>query len=103
MKKIPMLFIKDDELLIDMYRSYFEAKGFRLAVIRGGEEKLERALAEGPSLITFEPDVLINKENNNSLVLMFTYQVKKETPKPEITSAVISSEVFSEIENSMCN
>lgn len=101
MKEIPILFLKDDVVLIEMYQNYFKAKGYRCVIIRGGEEDLERALSEGPSLITFKTDTLSNgAHSDSSLVIIFTYQSHfRYKKRPKIKSAAISSEVFMEIES----
>lgn len=85
-----------------MYKSYFEARGYSMVVIRGGEEGLERAIAQGPSLVTFRTFETTRGTNNHSPVIIFTYNnrcVFGEQPK--IKSAVMSSDVFREIEDSL--
>lgn len=102
MKKIPILFLKDDLELIEMYQNFFEARGYSSVVIRGGEEGLERAIAEGPSLVTFKTYTTTTGKNHHSPVIIFTYQSKIESnERPQVRSAVMSSEVFSEIESSL--
>jgi len=54
LKKIPILFLKDDTTLIEMYCKYFETRGYSAIIIRGGEEGLQKAIDEGPSLVTFK-------------------------------------------------
>lgn len=101
MRKIPILFIKDDDILIEMYKDYFESRGYRSILIRGGKEGLEEAFEEGPSLATFDIQTL-TKGEDSSLILIFTYSSRKRyEERPEITSAVISSDVFNKIENSL--
>ena len=102
MKKIPILFLKDDEILIEMYKNYFEARGYSSIVIRGGRRGLEQAIAEGPSLVTFNTYKMTDGKNNNSPVMIFTYQSEVEYNNSlEVTSAIMSSEVFSEIESAL--
>ena len=102
MKKIPILFLKDDEILIEMYKTYFETRGYCSVVIRGGEEGLERAIAEGPSLVTFNSYTTTSGKNGHAPIIIFTYQSKAEChDRAIVKSAVMSSEVFSEIESSL--
>lgn len=102
MKKIPILFLKDDLVLIEMYKNYFETRGYSLVVIRGGEEGIERAIAEGPSLVTFKTFTATKGMNSHSPAIIFTYQDSRDLgERPKIRSAVMSSEVFREIESSL--
>lgn len=101
MKKIPILFLKDDEILIEMYKNYFESRGYSSLVIRGGGEGLEQALAEGPSLAIFDTYKMTEGTNGKSPVLIFTFQSEIEASTPDVRSAVMSSEVFSKIENAL--
>ena len=102
MKKVPILFIKDDVVLIEMYRHYFEDRGYHSIIIRGGEEGLEKAIIEGPSLITFDTHTFTQGDNKHSMIIIFTYNSDtRDCKRPEVTSAVVSSEVFSKIEISL--
>lgn len=102
MKKIPILFLKDDNTLIEMYCSYFEARGYSSIVIRGGEEGLIKAMEEGPSLVTFKSSVSTKGSNAHSPVIIFTFESDFESEeRPKIMSAIMSSEVFAELENSL--
>lgn len=102
MKKIPILFIKDDETLIEMYREYLELRGYRSIIIKGGEKELKRAIIEGPALVTFDINTLTQgNEKVRSLIIIFTYTCSAHgDERPEVTSAVISSDVFEKIEKS---
>ncbi len=102
MKKIPILFLKDDDILIEMYKNYFEARGYSSIIIRGGRQGLEQAIEAGPSLVTFDSYKMTTGTKGKSFVLIFTYLGTEEcNDSPEVKSAVMSSEIFSSIENAL--
>lgn len=102
MKKIPILFLKDDINLIEMYQTYFETRGYSSIVIRGGEEGLQKAIDEGPSLVTFKSSVTTKGSAAHPPIIIFTYERDYEmVEEPKIMSAAMSSDVFAELENSL--
>ena len=102
MKKIPILFLKDDTTLIEMYCKYFEARGYSAIVIRGGEEGLQKAIDEGPSLVTFKSSLTTKGSTAHPPIIIFTYERSYEMVEdPKIMSAAMSSDVFAELENSL--
>lgn len=97
---MPILFLRDDITLIEMYKTYFEARGYNLIVIRGGQEELQRAIIEGSSLVTFKTSSSTRGNVKNSQVIIFTHQSYEENvDRPKITSATKSSDVFAELDN----
>lgn len=102
MRKIPILFLRDDEIIIEMYKNYFEARGYSSIIIRGGRQGLEQAIEAGPALVTLDSYKMTKGSKGESFVLIFTYLSNKEfNDNPEVKSAVMSSEIFSSIENAI--
>lgn len=70
---MPILFLQDDDQLIGMYKEYFDKKGYRSIVVRNGQKGLERAIMEGPSLITLKVEPLDEGERKNNIpIILFT-------------------------------
>ena len=70
---MPILFLQDDEQLIEMYKEYFEKKGYRSIVVRNGQKGLERAISEGPSLITLKVESSSQGVSKNHIpIILFT-------------------------------
>lgn len=93
--QIPILFLQDDYALLEMYREFLEAKGYDPIVIRGGKGALEYAIAETPSLLTLKARKNASLKNR-SPIFIFT-QCCTINQKFDLKSAVISSEVFSQL------
>jgi DNA-binding response OmpR family regulator len=95
MEEIPILFIKDDEPLIEMYREYFERKGYHSILIRNGQKGIEQAMVEGPSLVTLKASANEIRQTNKLPIIIITD--RGEHSKFHIKPAVKTNEIFRRI------
>jgi DNA-binding response OmpR family regulator len=97
MEEIPILFIKDDEPLIEMYREYFEKKGYRSILIRNGQKGIEQAMIEGPSLVTLRASVNDELRPTKNKMPIIIITDRGEHSRFHIKPAVKTTEIFSRI------
>jgi len=85
MKKIKILLIEDEKMLVDMYKDKFEKEGFKMVTAFDAREGFEMAKKERPDLILL--DILLPRENGIS----FLQKMKKDPEIADISVVALSN------------
>lgn len=85
MRKIKILLIEDEKMLVDMYKDKFENEGFKMVTAFDAREGFEMAKKERPDLILL--DILLPRENGIS----FLQKMRKDPEIADISVVALSN------------